>query len=169
LGSSGLVSSPILLARGIISRQPCCASHLVTTNGNDSNLGDMITGRRQGEPRHRSEAVERRSGQSTRRPQCAADLPDRRRDQRADGSQSSLRYRRTVYGARRRLARGLHNTRLAGMRDGRNVRRAVGDSSSSRKVVGAFGQAIEESGTFAASICGQRPILAQGGRPFDPD
>jgi hypothetical protein len=29
----------------------------------------MITGRRQGEPRHRSEAVERRSGQSTRRPQ----------------------------------------------------------------------------------------------------
>ena len=49
---------------------------------------------RKGQPRHRPEAAERRAGQSTRRPQCAADLPDRRHDPRTNRSQSPLRYGR---------------------------------------------------------------------------
>jgi hypothetical protein len=44
-----------------------------------------------GQPRNRPEAAQRRSGQSTRRSQCAADLPDRRGNSRSNRSQPSLR------------------------------------------------------------------------------
>ena len=48
--------------------------------GRARDEGGPACGRhRQGQPRHRPEAVERRAGQSARRPQCAADLPDGRR------------------------------------------------------------------------------------------
>ena len=76
---------------------------------------------RQGQPRHRPEAVERRPGQSARGAQRAADLSDGGRGPRADRGQSSLRYGRAVHGARRQLALELHRAGLARMRAGRSV------------------------------------------------
>jgi NodT family efflux transporter outer membrane factor (OMF) lipoprotein len=84
------------------------------------NKGRATRGRHcKGKPRRRGRAAKGGSGQPARRAQCAADLSGRFGDPRANRSQSSCRYRRAVPGTRRRLAGYLHDTSLAGLRDGR--------------------------------------------------